>query len=66
MATVVADSLKNYGIDEDGASVHDVIGTYTTLQSSVHDTSNYQFYVDFFLSWTKTTISFLLSLDLAW
>ncbi|PNF33500.1 hypothetical protein B7P43_G00552 [Cryptotermes secundus] len=27
MATIVADSLKNYGIDEDGASVHDVIGT---------------------------------------
>ena len=26
MATVIADSLKNYGIDEDGASVHDVIG----------------------------------------
>jgi uncharacterized protein YcgI (DUF1989 family) len=26
MATIVADSLKNYGIDEDGASVHDVIG----------------------------------------
>ncbi|KAK7864627.1 hypothetical protein R5R35_012403 [Gryllus longicercus] len=34
MATVVGDSLKAYGIDEDGASVHDVIGTrcdnYTT------------------------------------
>ncbi|KAJ9597636.1 hypothetical protein L9F63_011505 [Diploptera punctata] len=27
MATVVADSLKKYGIDEDGASIHDVIGT---------------------------------------
>ncbi|XP_069677824.1 uncharacterized protein [Periplaneta americana] len=27
MATVVGDSLKKYGIDEDGASVHDVIGT---------------------------------------
>jgi uncharacterized protein YcgI (DUF1989 family) len=26
MATVVADSLKKYGIDEDGASVHDVVG----------------------------------------
>ena len=26
MATVVADSLKGYGIDEDGASIHDVIG----------------------------------------
>lgn len=27
MATIVGDSLKNYGIDEDGASIHDVIGT---------------------------------------
>ncbi|XP_015604239.1 uncharacterized protein C11D3.03c [Cephus cinctus] len=27
MATVIADSLSRYGIDEDGASVHDVIGT---------------------------------------
>ncbi|PSN40172.1 hypothetical protein C0J52_16351 [Blattella germanica] len=27
MATIVADSLKGYGFDEDGASVHDVIGT---------------------------------------
>ncbi|KAK6635585.1 hypothetical protein RUM44_000839 [Polyplax serrata] len=27
MATIVGDSLKNYGIDKDGGSVHDVIGT---------------------------------------
>ena len=27
MATITADSLKDYGIDEYGCSVHDVIGT---------------------------------------
>lgn len=27
MATIVGDSLKNYSIDKDGGSVHDVIGT---------------------------------------
>ncbi|PSN40173.1 Uncharacterized protein C11D3.03c [Blattella germanica] len=27
MATIVADTLKDYGFDEDGASVHDVVGT---------------------------------------
>lgn len=27
MATMVADSLKDYGIDKDGGAVHDVIGT---------------------------------------
>lgn len=27
MATIVGDSLKGYGIDEDGAGIHDVIGT---------------------------------------
>jgi uncharacterized protein YcgI (DUF1989 family) len=27
MATFVYDSLRDYGVDEDGASVHDVIGT---------------------------------------
>ena len=31
MATVVADSLKKYGIDEDGASIHDVIGEFLTI-----------------------------------